>query len=154
MIQRIQTVYLALAALLSALLMKGSIAKMVGSGGEDYMLTWKGIFLNVDGISEVVEKSYPLTLVIILTVILFTISIFLFRNRKLQIRVTVLTTLLNIGSLLLILFYTFFVGNRLGAEYIFGIKMVFPLAGSIFGYLAFRGILKDELLVKSYDRIR
>lgn len=154
MIQRIQTVYLALAALLSGLLMKGSIAKMVGAGGEDYWLAYNGIFVNDNGIAQIVERSFPLSLVIILTIILYIISIFLFRNRKLQLRLTVLTTLLNFGSLILILFYTFYVGNRLETEYIFSIKMVFPLAGSIFGYLAFRGILKDELLVKSYDRIR
>ena len=154
MIQRIQTIYLALAALLSGLLLNGPIVKLVGSGGEDYRLLYKGIYLFENEIPIVVEKSFPLSILIITVTLLFFLAILMFRKRKLQIRLTVLTTLLNLGILLLILFYTFYTGNKLGADYVLGIKMVFPLAGSIFGYLAFRNILKDVLIIKSYDRIR
>ena len=154
MIQRIQTIYLAFAAALSGLLLNGSIVKFVGEGGEDFRLRYSGIFQYNNEIAGMVEKSLPLAILLTLSTLLFIISIFLFKRRKLQIRLTVLTTLLTLGSFFLILFYTWYAGNELSAAYIFNIKMVFPLAGSILGYLAFRGILKDELLIKSYDRIR
>jgi len=154
MIQRIQTVYLAFAALLSGLLLKGPIVRLVGPAGEDYSLMYNGIFVSGNNGPELVERSIPLAMLIFSVIILFIIAILLFKKRKVQIRLTIFSTLLNIGSLILILYYTFIAGKNIDADFIFSIKMVFPLAGSILGYLAFRGILKDELLVKSYDRLR
>ncbi|TFH35275.1 MAG: DUF4293 family protein [Bacteroidia bacterium] len=154
MIQRIQTVYLAFGALLSGLLLSGPIVKFFGPAGEDYLLMYNGIFLSENNNPVLAERSIPLAILIIAVTLLYIVSIFLFKNRRLQIRLTVFSTLLNIGSFLLIIYYAFISGKNIEAEVIFSIKMVFPLAGSIAGYLAFRGILKDELLVKSYDRIR
>ncbi|MEZ4999513.1 MAG: DUF4293 domain-containing protein [Bacteroidales bacterium] len=154
MIQRIQTIYLAVAAALSGILLNGSIVKLIGDGGEEYRLRFSGIYQFQNDIPVVIEKSLPLAILLILSTLLFIISIFLFRRRKLQIRLTVLTTLLSLGSFLLLLFYTWYAVNELSADYIFNIKIIFPLAASILGYLAFRGVLKDELLIKSYDRIR
>ncbi len=154
MIQRIQTVYLALATLLTSLLVKGHIVKLVGPGGEDFRLIYKGLYDYSGTVPDIVMKSLPLALLTVAVAIMFFMAIFLYKRRKLQIRLTLLTTLLNLGILLLVLFYTFYTGSKLEAQYIFNIKMVFPLASSVLGYLAFRGILKDELLVRSYDRIR
>lgn len=154
MIQRIQTIYLAVAAALSGILLNGSIVKLVGEGGEDYRLKYSGIYQLQNEIPVLVEKSFPLAILLIMSTVLFIISIFLFKRRKLQLRVTVLTALLSLGSFFLALFYTYYAGHELSAAYIFNIKIIFPLAGSVLGYLAFRGILKDELLIKSYDRIR
>ena len=33
-------------------------------------------------------------------------------------------------------------------------KTIFPLVSAILAWLAYRSILKDEILVKSYDRLR
>ena len=154
MIQRIQTLYLAIAAALAGWLLKGDIVKLVGDKGEAYGLSFKGISLIQDGIPELVEKSIPLSILMIIVPILLFVSMLLFKNRKLQIRVTVLSTLLFAGVLIMMLFYIFITGKNMGADPIFNIKLVFPLVGIVFGYLAFRSILKDELLIKSYDRIR
>lgn len=154
MIQRIQTLYLAIATALSATLLRGIIIKLVGAGGEAFSLSYKGISILNNGIPEMVEKSLPLSILLFIIPLLYLISIFLFKNRKLQIRVVVLTTLLNAGAFLLILYYILYAGNKLEAGFVFNIKITFPIVGVILGYLAFRSILKDELLVKSYDRIR
>ncbi len=155
MIQRIQTLYLAIAAALSGFLLKGPIVRLVSNGNEAYELNYQGIYA-IDNrvVGELIEKSLPLTIILIAVPVLFIVAIFLFRRRKLQIRTTVFATLLLIGSFLLMLFYIFYTGRKLEAELIFNIKLVFPIAGAMFGYLAFRNILKDELLIKSYDRIR
>ncbi len=154
MIQRIQTIYLAIAAALSGFLLRGSIITLVGSSGETYVLNWNGIFLIDNGVLIPNEKTLPLTILLIIVPLLFFLAIFLYKRRKLQIRVTVLSTLLLLGVFILMLYYIYYSGKSLEAELIFNIKLVFPLAGAILGYLAFRAILKDELLVKSYDRIR
>ncbi len=155
MIQRIQTLYLAVASALSVFLLKGPIVRLVVGATESYELNYRGIYRIDGGVTTgLVEKSLPLEIILIAVPVLFFIAIFLYKRRKLQIRVTVFTTLLQTGSFLLILFYIFYAGTKMDAELVFNIKLVFPLAGAILGYLAFRNILKDELLIKSYDRIR
>ena len=154
MIQRIQTIYLAIVTALSGLLLQGSILTLLGDSGEIYKLNWNGLFQIENGLSIQSEKTLPLTILLITVPILSLLAMFLFKRRKLQIRVTVISTLLLLGAFILILYYIYYAGKSLGADYIFSIKLVFPLVGAVLGYLAFRAILKDELLVKSYDRIR
>ncbi|MEA1887553.1 MAG: DUF4293 domain-containing protein, partial [Bacteroidota bacterium] len=105
-------------------------------------------------ITALIEKSLPLTLLLITVPVLFFVAIFLYKRRKFQMRLTVFSTLLLIGAFLLMLYYIFYTGRKLEAELIFNIKLTFPIVGAIFGYLAFRNILKDELLIKSFDRLR
>jgi hypothetical protein len=155
MIQRIQTLYLSIATALSIIMLQGPMVKLVGQDGQLYLLKWNGIMEQVNGdIFTILEKVLPLSILMILVPVFLVISILLFKRRKLQIRITVLSSLLLLGILLLQLYYAWYAGNKLAADFTFNIKMTFPLVGSILGYLAFRAILKDELLVKSYDRIR
>jgi hypothetical protein len=37
---------------------------------------------------------------------------------------------------------------------IWQIKAIFPLVSAILAWLAYRSILKDDLMVRSYDRLR
>ena len=155
MIQRIQTLYLAVAAALGGLLLNGPIVSLIGPDSTLYHLFWKGIMKESEtGMLSVVEKTLPLSMITILVPLLFILSILIYGKRKLQIRVTVFATLLMAGVMILMVYYIWFAGNRLDAEYLFNIKLTFPPVGVIMGYLAFRAILKDELLVSSYDRLR
>jgi len=155
MIQRIQTLFLAIATALSGFLLKGPIVRLVGEDSQAYELNYKGIFSVDNGVvGNLIEKSLPLSILLIAVPVLFLLAIFLYKKRKLQIRVTVFSTLLLIGAFLLMMFYIFYTGRKLEAELIFNIKLTFPIIGAIFGYLAFRNILKDQLLIKSYERIR
>ena len=94
MIQRIQTLYLAIATALSGFLLKGDIINMVGDKGELYGLSYKGISIIGGTSPELIERSIPLTILMIMVPLLFFISMLLFKNRKLQIRASVLSTLL------------------------------------------------------------
>jgi drug/metabolite transporter (DMT)-like permease len=155
MIQRIQTIYLALASFFGFMMMNGPIIKLFDPAGAEIKLTWKGLFgESLYGVDKLIERSIPLSLLIIAVPSLFFIAIFLFKRRKLQLRVAVLSTLLSIGVMLLVLYYIWYAVVKLDSEYIFNIRLIFPVVGAILGYLAFRGILKDELLIKSYDRLR
>ena len=39
-------------------------------------------------------------------------------------------------------------------EHAFDISIIFPVVSIVFTFLAYRGIRKDELLVRSYERLR
>lgn len=155
MIQRIQTLYLALATFLSGMMLKGTIVELLDKSGTLFKLVWNGLIQeNQAGVSTMLEQSIPLSIITIIVPLLFFVAIFLFKRRKLQLRITILATLLLIGELFLVIYYIWYAGTKLEADFIFKIRLIFPPIGSIFGYLAFRGILKDELLIKSYDRLR
>jgi hypothetical protein len=51
-------------------------------------------------------------------------------------------------------FYIFHIKNEIGGTIVYNYPLVFPLIAVILTYLGFRGIRKDELLVRSYERIR
>ncbi|GIV33961.1 MAG: membrane protein [Chitinophagales bacterium] len=131
MIQRIQTVWW----LLSAILLVGML--------------FLPVFRSPDG-----TLLYPNNFVILLLTALVTaggslLIIFLYKNRPFQIKagwVLILLHLLLMG----ILGYWFF--SQTGLAYL--PATVIPLISLIFQILAIRGVRKDEALVKSMDRLR
>ena len=53
-----------------------------------------------------------------------------------------------------IAYYAFYVTRNFNAEMLPALNLVIPVLMLIFTYLAFRGIRKDDRLIKSYDRLR
>jgi hypothetical protein len=79
------------------------------------------------------------------------ISIFLFKNRKLQMILTRVALLANIAGLLVAAFFFSNEANKVGEA---GLGVYLPVVFVIFGLLALRFIKKDDKLVKSMDRLR
>lgn len=84
------------------------------------------------------------------------INIFLFKNRGLQMRLSILVI---ICSILLALFATYLVYQDAslmspGADLEDGFGVYLPPAALIFGILSYIFVKKDEKLVKSMDRLR
>jgi glucan phosphoethanolaminetransferase (alkaline phosphatase superfamily) len=155
MIQRIQSVYLSIIALISLLLIKGSIIVFSEKTGSIIILTFNGIFRKNSGQgSELIEKLLPLSILLILIVIVSLITIFVFKNRKIQMRLAMF--LMIISTLLIIAFIhgSIIIISKFGASITPGIKMILPPVILILSVLAYRGIKKDDQLVKSYDRLR
>ncbi len=153
MIQRIQTLYLILADLLLASLLFLPLAELTDKSGTFYHLNASGVFK--DGVEGVfVQNNWPILglISLILATIIFTI--FQFRNRSLQIKLGYINILLLIGLMVLIYFFAWNSSNALGGSYALKLQTSFPLVAAVFTYLAIRGIVKDENLVKSIDRIR
>ncbi|MFW6370734.1 MAG: DUF4293 family protein, partial [Bacteroidota bacterium] len=72
-----------------------------------------------------------------------------------QMRVVIYAMLLLVGSLGLTYYYLTQTMKQLDApNYSFELAVTFPLVAIILLYLAFRGIRRDELLVRSINRIR
>jgi len=146
MLQRIQTVFLILAALAFAALFEFpfAVSDVANSG-----------FLS--------DKDYdiydsPVLLVMTaLGVVIALVAVFLYKNRALQIRLSYVVIILGILLLVVaaILFY-----NQ-GATVLDNVKQIddalglyMPLLAFVFGFLAARYIRKDEKLVRSMDRLR
>lgn len=160
MIQRIQTLFLALAALFSSLLFLG-IAK--------YTTTDKIVVLNAMGVFEKpisetvttytkvqdINYGFLIALFVVANSILTIVCIFMYHNRKLQIR---LCDVALINTILLILtianFHTKLLDMYGVAFDLKNFKMIFPFLALMSINLAKRYIKKDDDLVKSADRIR
>jgi hypothetical protein len=147
MIQRIQSLYLLVSAILVAFLFVLPFAE-IASDGAVYLFNYKGILL--DG--TVKENGMVVSILIGIILALHGFAIFAYKNRIRQIRVLVFTILIMLGLLGMFFFFTYY--SFTGAQISFKISMVFPLVAIILDYLAIRAIGKDEALIRSIDRIR
>lgn len=148
MIQRIQSVYLFLTTITSILFLSGTI-----------ILFSDGTGINISGISGNVSKTsssiFPVVTVLLAAIPLLSfVTIFLYRNRRLQLR------LINIDILLIVLLagvlgwicYDIIEGTS--TQLVFTYKLVLPFLMLVFCVLANAGVRKDERIVRSYDRLR
>lgn len=137
MIQRIQSIWLLFAAVCVFLTLKFST--YVGTNKDLIPST----FLN--GVA-----TLPLIFVTLAVGILTLITIFLYKNRKLQLRLTILAVLMEAG--LVFLYYNeiqTFIGKGT-----FSITAISHVAVIVFLILAARGIRSDNKLIKDSNRLR
>lgn len=95
---------------------------------------------------------WALFVILLLVAILSFGTIFLFKKRMLQIRITIFSTILLIGYYLTLIAYIFMLAENTTFSASWSICL--PLVGIILNWLAIRGIGADEALVKAYDRLR
>lgn len=136
MLQRIQTVYLFIAALLS--------------GGLIFLVSlWK----TETGESVFVEDVLLALALFVSSAILSLITIFLFKNRKLQFVLGRVNIVLNFFLLGVFVYWSLSVPGEMNISEK-GIGMFVPVLSIVFLVLANKAIKKDEDLVKSVDRLR
>jgi FtsH-binding integral membrane protein len=138
MIQRIQSVYLLLATIFQLLLFIFPFA--IGKATE-------GPFM--DGDLDLYDNVILLS-VLIVAATFSLICIFLFKNRKLQMNISLGIIVLSIILTGLAAYFSFGIGVAAS----FGIGLFIPIIAIIFCFLAYRGIKSDEDLVKSSNRLR
>lgn len=151
MIQRIQSVYLLLAVgvVVSALCLP------------------LGSFINADAITVQAFKPLGVTLadgslmstwglfaLLVLSAVVSACTIFLFRNRRLQMRMTVFNVVLLIGYYIVFFFFLFALKDNLNSTFQFSWALCLPLIAIILDWLAFVAIRHDDEMVKAADRIR
>ncbi len=148
MIQRIQSIWLLLAALSILFLL---LIPTVGASSSNgyYVLYGSGLKLTN---SDVQSTNIALLASTVLAGLISLVNIFNFQNRKLQIRIASL-------NIVLILALSFWLSQIVKG--IDGLKeldiepgIFLPLIAIIFTLLAIRGIRKDEKLIRSADRLR
>lgn len=143
MIQRIQSVYLLLVAILSL-------------GLTFFLSLWKEksneIFVfDLFSNNEMLLKVVPICFFI--AGILALISLFMFKNRKLQFVLNRLSILVNLILLGILLYYLLNVSGEMKISEK-GIGVYLPIVSVFLLVFANRRIQKDENLVKSVDRLR
>lgn len=177
MIQRIQTLYLLLAAGLMCAMSFMPLAHFT-AGAEEYRLKAFGIesvehelvgvemrsgdphqLIKSETVSQGwVASTVYMGIIVVVTAVLPFVAIFLYRRRWVQMRLCVAEMILLVGVELFVCFYLVR-GFRSVAQVeahngYFTFAVAIPVVCFILTYLAFRGVMKDELLVKSLDRIR
>jgi hypothetical protein len=148
MIQRIQSIWLLLAAITILCLLVVPVMS-ASSNNVQFVLNAMGI----NGTNAVNAVNYPLLISVILAGLISLVNIFNFRNRTLQKRVASLNILLILG----LSFWLSQLGKQLpgGLENSsMGAGLFLPLLAVIFTLLAIRGIKNDEKLIRSADRLR
>lgn len=154
MIQRIQTLYLAGVVALTALVLWLPLARFA-AGAAHFDLYAFGL-RDADGV--VVQQTLYLGILASVTCLLAAVSIFLYKRRLLQLRLCVVQMVLLVGvtaftAIYYFLSYRFFATFAFHAQHM-QVAVVFPLVCLVLEYLAARAIFRDEVLVRSLDRIR
>lgn len=152
MIQRIQSLYLLAVAAMMATAIFTPLATFM-AGAEEFKLfafALKG--------AEQTNSTIYMGIIIALAAIVPLVTIFLYKNRLLQIRLCAVEIVLLLGSIGFMGIY-YYLSNRMFSDYEFHaqslrITMIFPIVSLILTYMASRAIFKDEMLVRSLNRIR
>lgn len=154
MIQRIQSIYLLLTIIFSVLFLQRELINFFNANGGEIVVNASGItsLANTSAVEEI--RSILLTILLYLIPVISLITIFLYKKRKLQLRFTVSLILLIVILILTLVYYTYSVTSKFNAEISFRLKLVYPFVMLMCSFLAYRGIRKDEDIVKSYDRLR
>ncbi len=154
MIQRIQTIYLLIATILVSITIFTPYAYFLAEGGTYDLCVFS--LQSQDGVA--IQSTIYAGILLVLSAVLPFVTIFLYNRRLLQIRLCVVEIILLVGSAVIMSLY-YFLSNRVFAEFDyssqgFKIGFVLPIIAIVFVYLALRAIFKDEVLVRSQDRIR
>ena len=178
MIQRIQTIYLALAAVLCVACLCLPIGQFINADGET-TATLYNLWVHVpydgpvgstiqtatdgnDGALVLAEEAagqhfftpWALFVLLVLVTTGLVFDIFLWRTRLVQSRLAMLCCILIVGWYAVYVTFAFVLKDGFGDDFSPTPWAAFPAVACILAYLAFRAILKDEALVRSLDRLR
>jgi hypothetical protein len=154
MIQRIQTIWLLISSISSVFLMKGGIINFIDRSGQNYFTGFLGIYKLTESGQKLITSSIPLEAIIILVPLLSVITILFFKSRRIQKVLTLILVTLSLCLIILVTYYSYIIMKNYDTELVPGVKMIIPLIILIAVFLAYKGISRDDHLVKSYDRLR
>ena len=157
MLQRIQTLYLMAVTLLMVVTL---IFPLVYIGVDGHQVTLSA-FSIADAEGVLSHISAWLGGVLLLSTLLPFVTIFLYKNRPLQIRLCGALCALLVGAVVLTGAFTYTICNNIFADFditwsniVFRFPVLMPIISVVLTPLAMRAILRDELLIRSLDRIR
>lgn len=152
MIQRRQSIFLLAVLILSVLLYTGPLA-FISTGDGGYYLKHSGA-VDLDG-EKLDFTTWPLTVMISISVLLSFLTLFSYMKRPRQIRLALFQMFFNLGLIGVAFYYVLYIMHNYGGEqFVFQWRVVIPPIMLVLLILAIRDIRKDELLVKAYDRLR
>lgn len=148
MIQRKQSLFLLAVSIIAIILFFLPFQKLISSQGVWAICLMPGCSSDIIG-----SYIYAPMILNILVLTLSVSTIFLFKNRVLQYKLTNLLALFNMFIVGLFFLLSYIKGNIQGTiSFEFGAFL--PIISAIFAFLAAHFIKKDEQLVRNADRIR
>ena len=151
MIQRIQSVYWLVITALLVVTMLSPVGFFTQAGGAfDDVLKPLGLTMADGGY----QSTWGLFGILLLNAVVSLSTIFLFRNRMLQVRMSVFSALLQIGYYVAVGVFIYMLQSDLEASFRPGWAMALPFVCIILNYLAFRATYADEIMVRAADRLR
>ena len=142
MIQRIQSIYLTIVIVLSAIL--PFVFKLWKNSNKEVFA--------LDLFSELTLLSKLVPVFFFLSALIAAIAIFKFKKRQLQFVLVRIIILINLFLLGILIYLSLTLPGEASSEK--GIGMFLPIVVILFVFLANKAIKKDEDLVKSVDRLR
>lgn len=149
MIQRIQSVYLLIVAILSVIVMSNPIGGFIAADNSIVEFTNLSL-IDQSGVED--YKPWALFAILMISAIISLITIFLYRKRMLQIRLTLFNIILAIGYYVTLVTFVFMLKGE--STFVPSWMVCLPFVGIVLDWLAIRAIGKDEMLVKAYERLR
>ncbi len=157
MIQRIQTVYLLLAVAALGAMFYFPLATFIGGDKDQLIMYIYELVSKVPDSSPAVPSFfiYPGLALVSLSLLFSFIAIFLFKNRKMQLKLVRLVVILILGFIAAFFFYYAVELEKIsGISATYEIGAYLPLVAFVFLVLAYRGIMSDEKLIRSSERLR
>ncbi len=152
MIQRIQSVYLLVAAASSLVALM--LPFVYFSSPINEVLLHAFHYTDIDGVPlPDIGNTATIGILFAISAVFSIYTVFLFKKRTLQMRVCVYNVIINIGILIQIYLYSRYASHE-GVEIQIKSGCIVPIVNAILLLLAIWSIRKDELLVKSLDRLR
>ena len=152
MIQRIQSVYILIVTGLLIAAMCLPVGQFIASDGVTAFVFKP---LGVTLASDAFQSTWGLFGILFLSTVVAFCTIFLFRNRMLQVRMTVFNSILLIGYYAAFFVFMFMLKDDLEAmSFQLGWALCLPAISIVLNYLSFRAIYRDEVMVKAADSFR
>ena len=153
MIQRIQTLFLLGVLILMTLMFFFPFAELIDLASNSYSFIYRGIPSLKEG-EPMLVKAYPVAILLLIIILNVLVTIFSYKKRMRQIRLTVFNIFCLLGMMGLV-YYN--IKSQLEIMQVvakYSVINVFPLVCVVLSYLAIRHIGKDEAMIRSMDRIR
>lgn len=155
MIQRIQTLYLLLVVILSGIVLFSAFAGFANTTDAlNYVVNYKGIFLVQANGNQFLQNVWGVTALASIIPLVALVTIFLYKKRSLQIKLSIFNIVLMAAYYGALFFYLWQFGSVYHADWFLEVVTAFPLVNVILSALAIRSIRKDEALIKSLNRLR
>ena len=145
--QRIQTLYLFLSGVTATLLLLFTLFTVTPAGQETvYAANFTGLI--VSGWTSI--KYFNLVSFVLTSFV----TIFLYKRRKLQIRLTIIGLLLMVAAIVAFAYMLWRQADLMQATTQIRFWIILPIINLLCQYLAMRNIIKDDILVRASNRLR
>ncbi len=154
--QRIQTLYMILViGLMIASIILPNVEFFDSAKNITYQLDGRGLLkMDNQGFAVQTIAVNPTTYLFGIILFLSTFVIMKYKNRKQQFRLATVNLILIFIEILITAGFIVYAKYQLNIDFALKYSAIFPVIALIFNYLAMRGIMKDEKLIKSMDRLR